>query len=128
MNSVLERHIRKPSNLGVLPGPDGHANPTGECGESIELFLYIADGLVREASFIPHGCAFTTACGSVLTELVQGRALDEAFDITAQDIADELGGLPADHAHCAALAAGAVKEAISYYYRDGSRNWKALYR
>lgn len=128
MNPAFEKHVKNPHNLGILSSPDGYANPVGECGESIELFLYIDEDKIKHACFLPHGCGFTIACGSVLTEMVEGSSLDDAFDLTPEQIEQALGGLPEDHKHCAALAARTIKDAITFFYRGERENWKILYQ
>ncbi len=120
-------HALTPANLGVLPNPDGFAKPKGSCGDYLELYLRVKDGKVSDARFMPEGCVHTVACGSVLTTLVKGRSLEEAAGIDAQQIEDELGGLPREHRHCAALAAATLRAALRDYWKKRNQPWKRLY-
>jgi nitrogen fixation NifU-like protein len=66
---------------------------------------------------MPRGCAFTIACASAMTELARNRTLEQALEITPQEVEAELGGLPQDHLHCARLAVNTLGEAIADCYR-----------
>lgn len=122
-------HALTPSNVGVLPNPDGFAMPKGACGDYIELYLKVENDHIVDARFIPQGCMNTTASGSALTELAKGATLAEAAKIDAEKIIDVLGGLPKDHRHCAVLAAATLKAAIRDYVKKKSGgDWKAAYR
>ena len=127
MDGRLLEHAVQPRNLGVLPQPDGYALHTGICGDALELYLSIKQGRIKNAVFIPHGCAVTQACGSVLTVMAPGLSLEEALDMPPERVADALGGLPPDHIHCAELAVGALREAIQDYFAKERNGWKKLY-
>lgn len=128
MNEAFLAHALTPQNLGVLPNPQGFAHPRGPCGDSIELYLKIDDERITDARFMSDGCLHTLACGSALTELVKGLTLDEAIQIDAERLDQELGGLPPDHKHCAQLAADTLQEAIRDYYQRRRAPWKSLYQ
>jgi NifU-like protein involved in Fe-S cluster formation len=114
--------------VGVLPRPATRAEAHGSCGDSLELYLRVEDDLVTAARFIPHGCIHTVACGSVLTTLVQGASLDQAFQITPERVDQALGGLPRAHRHCAVVAVTALRRALRDHYRDRAQPWKRLYQ
>jgi NifU-like protein involved in Fe-S cluster formation len=120
-------HALTPQNVGVLPRADGQAAPKGSCGDSIELYLQVSDGRVQDARFMTDGCAHTVACGSALTGLIKGRELEEAAGVSAQEIEEELGGLPREHKHCAALAALALRGALRDFYKKRREPWRKLY-
>jgi nitrogen fixation NifU-like protein len=112
---VLE-HFSNPRNTGRL----GDANAVGRAGEPgqgdyVVLYLRIDGARIARASFQSFGCPGAIACGSVTTELIVGKGLDEASRITAQTILDALGGLPPGRTHCADLAASALRDALSNY-------------
>lgn len=122
-------HALTPSNLGVLPNPDGYANVAGTCGDRMEIYLRLEDQIIADIRFLPEGCMHTVACGSAITSLVRGRSLAEASDIRASAVDEQLGGLDREHRHCAALAEAALKAAI----RDALKKraepaWKRAYR
>ncbi|RJX34929.1 MAG: iron-sulfur cluster assembly scaffold protein [Desulfarculus sp.] len=128
LNEAFLTHALTPQNLGVLPNPDGFAAPQGTCGDHLELYLRISDGKINEARFLTDGCLHTVACGSALTCLIKGLPLEQAAQVGAAQIESELGGLPKDHRHCAALAAATLKAALRGYFRKRRDPWKELYR
>ena len=86
----------------------------GVCGDSIDIYLSIQNQAIVNIGQITHGCIYTVACGSAVSQLVSGKSLDDAFSlkVTPEDVAAELGGLPEDHMHCASLAVNTLGEAI----------------
>jgi len=102
----LLEHFEHPKNAGELPGASALvevSNPV--CGDILQLAVIIETGVVREARFLCRGCAASIACASVLTERMIGHTLQE---ISARQIAEELGGLPEASFHAAQLAADAA--------------------
>jgi len=124
---VVDRLLNA-THLGEIPTPDGYAHVRGGCGDSMEVFLAIADRRIREALFDTLGCGYTIACGSTAMEMAEGKSLSEALRISAEEISQALGGLPASHFHCAELAAEAVRKAVQDYLHRGNEPWKKLYR
>jgi len=108
---VLEE-ARHPQNVGIMLEPDGHAFLTGPCGDSMEMFLRVRDSRIEIAAFMTDGCGPTVACGSMLTKMVRGKALQEAASIEAADLIVALDGLPAEHIHCATLAVQTLQQAM----------------
>jgi nitrogen fixation NifU-like protein len=110
-------HANSPENCGKLEAPDGKAKGVGTCGDSIEICLTVRNDRIKEIKHFPNGCAYTIACGSAVTKLAHGLLLNEALKLVPEDVAGELGGLPEDHKHCAALAVNTLGEAIDDYYQ-----------
>ena len=110
-------HAQVPCNIGKPPHWDGRALGVGVCGDSIEVFIHVDGSCLRDVRHLPKGCVYTVACGSAVSKLAQGRPLEEVLKIQPQDVAAELGGLPADHMHCANLAVNTLGEALDDYYR-----------
>ena len=109
---VLE-HFEHPRNSGELPAANAVArldNPM--CGDTLELSLRFADGVIAEARFRAKGCVPTIACASRLTEMVQGFTVGEALAIRRDAIIESLGGLPAASHHAAQLAVDALRASI----------------
>jgi nitrogen fixation NifU-like protein len=111
------RHVNVPSNLGTIEPPSGRALGVGQCGDSVEVTLRVAGERIVDIRHQPRGCAFTIACASAMSELARNRTLEQALDISPQDVEAELGGLPEDHLHCARLAVNTLGEAIADCYR-----------
>ncbi|MCC6029622.1 MAG: iron-sulfur cluster assembly scaffold protein [Candidatus Korarchaeum sp.] len=120
---VLEL-FREPRNLGRIDDADAFAQAgSPACGDVISIYLRIRDGVIEEAKFESYGCAANIAAASVLTEIVKGKSLEEAWNIDWQQIADELGGLPPVKKHCSILAVGALRRAIRRYFGDNLPEW-----
>lgn len=115
-SSTALRHFTSPSNVGRLDDANavGQAGSPGQ-GNFMVVYLLIASGRIAKATFQTYGCPAAIASGSVITELIVGRTLEEAAQVTAQTILDALGGLPLGRAHCADLAATALGCALSRY-------------
>ena len=111
------RHLEHPCNVGELPAPHGRAELTGQCGDSIGVQIVVRDDVLEQVAVQPRGCVYTLACASAVSILARGRTLDEALELGPDDVMAELGGLPADHAHCARLAVNTLGEAIAEYCR-----------
>jgi len=111
------RHVNMPSHLGVIDQPAGRAVGVGQCGDSVEVTLNVNGERISAIRHLPRGCAFTIACASAMCELARNRTLEQALEIAPQDVEAELGGLPADHLHCARLAVNTLGEAIADCYR-----------
>jgi nitrogen fixation NifU-like protein len=111
------RHANMPSNLGLIEQPAGRAVGVGQCGDSVEITLEVNGERISAIRHLPRGCAFTIACASAMSELARNRTLEQALEITPEDVETELGGLPEDHLHCARLAVNTLGEAIADCYR-----------
>jgi nitrogen fixation protein NifU and related proteins len=109
----LMEHFSAPRNSGRLAAPDriGLAG-TPNHGPFMRLELRIVDGRIVEARFQTHGCGPSIACGSALTELVIGRTLAEAQQLSPENLVAALDGLPDDKRHCADTAIAALRSAL----------------
>ncbi|MFQ5832348.1 MAG: iron-sulfur cluster assembly scaffold protein [Candidatus Thorarchaeota archaeon] len=110
-------HFRNPRNVGVLEGDDVASGRVGNpvCGDLMEFFIKVEDERIVDAKFRTFGCGSAIATSSMTTELVIGMTLDEAMEVTREDVASELDGLPPIKMHCSNLAADALHEAIKTY-------------
>ena len=109
-------HFRNPRNVGEIEDADGVGtvgNPV--CGDMMSIYIKVEDDQIADIKFRTFGCGAAIATTSMTTELAKGMPLDEAMEITRQDVADELGGLPPVKMHCSNLAADALHEAIKNY-------------
>lgn len=110
-------HFRNPRNVGTLEGDDVASGIVGNpiCGDLMEVFIRVKDDRIVEAKFRTFGCGSAIATSSMTTEMVKGMTLDEAMQVTRENVADELQGLPPIKMHCSNLAADALHEAIKNY-------------
>lgn len=108
-------HWMNPRGAGPMEQPDGHAAFTGPCGDTMEIFLRVADGVIVDARFVTDGCATTIASASMAVELSLGATVRDALEISQKRILRRLGGLPEENRHCAFLAECTLKAAISDY-------------
>jgi len=109
-------HFKNPRNVGEIEDADGVGtvgNPV--CGDMMSIYIKVKDDRIDDVKFKTFGCGAAIATTSMTTELAKGKTLDEAMEITRQDVADELGGLPPVKMHCSNLAADALHEAVKDY-------------
>lgn len=110
--------FRNPKNLGKMEDATVTAvagNPS--CGDMITFYLKINEQeIIEKASFESYGCAANIATSSIVTEMIKGNTLEEAWKVTWKNVSEEVGGLPTVKFHCGILAVGALKRAIRTYY------------
>jgi nitrogen fixation NifU-like protein len=121
-------HALNPRNVGSMTYTDGFGRVTGPCGDTMEIWLRVKNGTIAQATFWTDGCGTSIAAGSMVTELVRGKAIAEGLRITQQDVLDALGGLPEESLHCALLAANTLREAIRDYLDFQKEPWKRAYQ
>jgi nitrogen fixation NifU-like protein len=112
---VME-HFRNPRNVGYIEDADGLGkvgNPV--CGDIMELTIKVQDGIITDAMFRTFGCGAAIATSSIVTELVKGKTIEEALEISNKAVVEALGGLPPVKMHCSVLAEQALKSAILDY-------------
>lgn len=126
-SEVVIDHWMNPRNFGKIESPDGCGRVTGPCGDTMEIFLRVGDQKIAQAAFLTDGCGTTIACGSVVTELAQGKELKEARKVTQATVLQACGGLPEPDRHCALLAANTLHEALENYEELKRSPWKRYY-
>ena len=128
---VLE-HFRSPHNVGVIEDADGTGHVgDASCGDVFLMFIKVRDERLVDIKYLVQGCGAAIATCSALSEVAMGRTLDEAMQLTDDDISGELGGLPLQKLHCSNLAATVLHRAIADYRRRHKvdlRDWRSLYR
>jgi len=120
-------HAANPRNMGRPERCDGRARFTGPCGDTMEIWIRVKDGILKRARFETDGCLATIACGSMVTELAGDKPVLEAVEIGQSDVLDALDGLPIDNEHCALLAATTLKLAVSDYLAKMEEPWRKDY-
>ena len=121
-------HAMNPRNVGDIDNADGYGSAVGICGDDMEIWLRVSNGIIIEARFWTSGCSTTIASGSMITEMAKGKAIGQAQKISQQDILTALDGLPVESEHCAHLVANSLKAAISNYLELQGDPWKKAYR
>jgi nitrogen fixation protein NifU and related proteins len=123
---VME-HFKNPRNVGEIENPDGVGrvgNPI--CGDVMELYLKIKDGIIVDAKFKTFGCGAAIATSSMATEMVKGKSIEEALKISNKAVAEALDGLPPAKMHCSSLAEEALKSAIDDYISRATHKGKVV--
>ena len=106
------------TNVGRIENPSAQFSFTGPCGDTMEIYLRIEDGIIKNAKFQAIGCAGAMASGSALTEMVKGKKIKEAKEIKVEDIISHLGGLPGPKGHCALLTKTTLVKALNEYQEE----------
>ena len=112
-SAIFKDHLAHPRNAGELPEANAIAdekNPV--CGDRLRLALIVKDNRIEAARFLAYGCPPTLVCGSVLTELITGKTVEEAKQLTRADLLKVIGGLPSRKHHAAALAIETLQTAL----------------
>jgi len=106
---------KKPKHFGRMNDPTGSAYVKGPCGDEMEFYLIIKDGIIEEAKFYTEGCIATVVCGSITAGLASGKSIREALGISPKEVIESLKGLPEDYGHCSILAVSTLYRAIANY-------------
>ncbi|MCL2147305.1 MAG: Fe-S cluster assembly scaffold protein NifU [Synergistaceae bacterium] len=109
-------HFQNPRNVGEIENADGvgqAGNP--KCGDIMKISIKVENNVITDIKFKTFGCASAIASSSMATELVKGKTVDEAWELTNKAVADALDGLPPVKMHCSVLAEEAIHKAINDY-------------
>jgi nitrogen fixation NifU-like protein len=109
-------HFQNPRNVGEMENPDGvgtAGNPV--CGDIMKLYIKVDDGKITDAKFKTFGCGAAIATSSMVTEMVKGKTIEEALQISNKAVAEALDGLPPVKMHCSVLAEEALQGAVNDY-------------
>ncbi|MFO7560442.1 MAG: iron-sulfur cluster assembly scaffold protein [Desulfobacterales bacterium] len=112
----------------IVRKPDGYGKRTGQCGDTIEFFLTIRNGYIQSICFDTDGCINTAACANTVIHLAEGKSVEDAWEITSEDLIDYLETLPSEESHCAELAIGAFYLALTNHQELERTSWKKPYR
>ena len=110
-------HFRNPRNVGVIEDADGVGEVgNAKCGDIMKIYLKIKDGIIEDVKFETFGCGSAIASSSMATEMIKGKRVEDAMELTNKAVAEALDGLPAHKLHCSVLAEEAIKNALKDYY------------
>ena len=114
---LVMEHFTNPRNVGEIENADGIGEVgNAKCGDIMKIYLKIENDIIVDVKFKTFGCASAIATSSIATELIKGKPLSEALELTNKAVVEALGGLPAVKIHCSVLAEEAVKAAVKDYY------------
>jgi len=112
---VME-HFSNPRNVGELENPDGLGEAgNAKCGDIMKIYLRVKGNVIEDVKFKTFGCASAIASSSMATEMIKGKTVDEAWELTNTAVAEALDGLPPIKMHCSVLAEEAIHKAINDY-------------
>lgn len=110
-------HFRNPRNVGIIEDADGVGEVgNAKCGDIMKMYLKIEDDKVADVKFETFGCGSAIASSSMASEMIKGKPVSEALQLTNASVAEALDGLPAHKMHCSVLAEEAIKAALKDYY------------
>ncbi|MBR7142272.1 MAG: Fe-S cluster assembly scaffold protein NifU [Clostridia bacterium] len=110
-------HFANPRNVGALENANGVGEVgNAKCGDIMKIYLDIRDGVIVDVKFKTFGCGAAVATSSMATEMIKGKRVEEALELTNKAVVDALDGLPPAKVHCSVLAEEAVKAAVADYY------------
>lgn len=111
-------HFTNPRNVGDIKDANGVGEVgNAKCGDIMRIYLKVDDNVITDVKFKTFGCGAAIATSSMVTEMVKGKTIEEALEISNQAVAEALGGLPPAKMHCSNLAADALHEAIKDYIK-----------
>ena len=110
-------HFQNPRNVGKLDDADGLGEVgNAKCGDIMRMYIKVKDGVITDCKFNTFGCGSAIATSSMATELIKGKPLSEALELSNQAVVEALDGLPPQKIHCSVLAEEAVRAAVKDYY------------
>ena len=122
-------HFMNPRNVGVIENASGVGEVgNAKCGDIMKIYLKIENDIIEDVKFETFGCGSAIASSSMATEMIMGKSIYEAMELTNKAVAEALDGLPAHKLHCSVLAEEAIKNALKDYYdRNGIPYDKKLF-
>ena len=110
-------HFQHPRNVGKIDDADGVGEVgNAKCGDIMKMYLKVDDGVITDVKFNTFGCGSAIATSSMATEMIKGKPITEALQLTNRAVVEALDGLPTHKIHCSVLAEEAVRAAIRDYY------------
>ena len=114
-------HFTNPRNVGEIEGADGVGEVgNAKCGDIMKIYLKVEDNVIQDVKFKTYGCGSAIASSSMATEMIKGKTVEEALNLTNKAVAEALDGLPPVKMHCSVLAEQAIKKALQDYARKNN--------
>ena len=109
-------HFQNPRNVGKMEDADGVGEVgNAKCGDIMKMYIKVKDDIITDVKFNTFGCGSAIATSSMATEMIKGKSIDEALELSNKAVVEALDGLPTNKIHCSVLAEEAVKAAIEDY-------------
>ncbi len=116
-SEVVMDHFMHPRNVGTIEDASGVGQVgNAKCGDIMKIFLKIDGDIITDVKFETFGCGSAIASSSMATEMIKGKSIQDAMNLTNKAVAEALEGLPAHKMHCSVLAEEAIKSALKNYY------------
>ena len=116
-SEIVMDHFTHPRNVGVIENADGVGEVgNAKCGDIMKIYLKIENDIIVDVKFETFGCGSAIASSSMATEMIMGKSIYEAMELTNKAVAEALDGLPAHKLHCSVLAEEAIKNALKDYF------------
>lgn len=110
-------HFQNPRNVGKMDDADGIGEVgNAKCGDIMKMYIKVNDGVISDVKFNTFGCGSAIATSSMATEMIKGKKIEDALEISNKAVVEALDGLPTHKIHCSVLAEEAVKAAVKDYY------------
>lgn len=120
-NEKVMDHFQNPRNVGKMDDADGVGEVgNAKCGDIMRMYIKVNDDIITDVKFNTFGCGSAIATSSIATEMIKGKSVAEAVELSNKAVVEALGGLPAQKIHCSVLAEEAVKAAVQDYYDRNS--------
>ena len=111
-------HFQHPRNVGKMDDADGVGEVgNAKCGDIMKIYIKVKDDIITDIKFNTFGCGSAIAASSMSTEMIKGKPISQALELTNKAVVEALDGLPPAKIHCSVLAEEAVKAAIDDYYK-----------
>ena len=123
-------HFRNPRNVGEIEDANGIGEVgNAKCGDIMRVYLKVEDNITKDVKFQTFGCGSAIASSSMATEMIKGKTLEEAWELSNKAVAEALDGLPPVKMHCSVLAEEAIHKAINHYRKNAGLHewWRRCY-
>ena len=119
-------HFQHPRNLGKMENADGVGEVgNAKCGDIMKMYIKVDDGIITDVKFNTFGCGSAIATSSMATEMIKGKSVEDALELSNQAVVEALDGLPTHKIHCSVLAEESVKAAVKDYYDRNNISYDA---